>query len=366
MIATTIRRPSATAGEAPGPARRPYDRGVEYERPPLERLQKALSWSFRVGRAFGSEVRVYGTAGFVWLLSVYELSRFTGFVEAVALGTMVTVGLYVVVWTHEMGHAFAGRTWGIRTPRITLSVFGGLAHMDAPVPGPKADVLVSLAGPSTHLLWLAVVWPLSLVYEPRPPPSGWVFDPLWFFLHQARVANLGMLLFNLLPVYPLDGGRAFRGLLATRMHANRATILATRVGMVGGVLFVAWGLAERAIGGVILMGIGLMVLTTSWSAYLGARRGDGPYGPPRDPWAFDDDAWRRGDSPAGDEGSRPGFFERRRAAKERAREEARQAAMERDEAELDRLLARVGEAGIAGLTDRERATLQRLSATRRR
>jgi Zn-dependent protease len=326
-----------------------------------------LSWTFRLGRFFGSEVRVYGTVGIVWLFSMYEIGKFAtgGLLEALTLGTIATVGLYAIVWTHEMGHALAGRAWSIRTPTITLSVFGGLAHLDSAVPGPKADVLVALAGPATHLVWLAVLWPASRLYTGWSAPDGWTYDPLWFFLHQGVAANLGLMVFNLLPVYPLDGGRAFRGLLATRMNANRATLIAAKVGMLGGAGLVVWGLMQSALGGVILMGIGLMVMFTAWNAHRVARYGDGPYGAPRDPWAFDDEAWRHGESPAGDDGSRPGWFERRRLARERAREETSRAGRERDAAELDRLLARVSESGIAGLTAKERATLQRLSEAQR-
>ena len=349
------------------------------EESPLQRLDRILRWSFPVGHLFGTEIRVFGTLGFVLLYSIYQVSKFEslfGVASLVAIASVVA--LYVVVLVHEFGHAFAGRRYRIFTPRITLSAFGGLAHLDSAAPHPRAEMFIAAAGPATHLLWLAVLWPLSLWLGEWHPDSGlWALYGRWFVLN-LRSLNLYVMLFNLLPCYPMDGGRIFRALLATRMHPNRATLWAGRVGILGAAAFFAWGMVLSGFGGTLLMCIAISNFLACRGALFSARVSEGPYGAPRDAWAMDPEAWRRGGDP--DPEDRPrrlrtGFFARlrsRRAAKKRDRALAAEPLPDflprrdpDDAQELDRLLARVSEVGISGLSEAERRSLLRLSEPHR-
>jgi Zn-dependent protease len=335
----------------------------------FERFLRVLSASFRVGVFFGVEVRMFWL-GLVITPLVYSgwIWDFPGvsFVEAAAITVLMTGGLFFLIWAHEMGHVLAGRRYRVWTSLITLSPLGGLAHLQSAAPGPKADIVISAAGPATHLLWLAVLWPLSLVLEPtRVTSYGWYFEPLSFTVEYLLYLNVAMAAFNLLPFFPMDGGRIFRSLLALRMHPNRASLIAARVGMAGAILMAMAAftpLAGRFYGGV-LFAIALNNFFACRREAMAARYSDGPYGEVREPWEGDPDAWKRGvglGEPEEEEPLRRRWFRRRRGRA--PGDEGRDAPTS---AEVDRLLERVSQVGLAGLTPAERAALLKASAARK-
>lgn len=318
-----------------------------------------LSKSVRVGRPFGIELRIYVTALFVVFVDVSRYARYPGvpLLSALAIGLAETLVLYTVVLTHEMGHVVAGWRHGIRTPTITLSAFGGLAHMSAGAPNPGAEIKIALAGPATHLLWIALSWPLAHVVPAltvgelgrRIDAFDWIFR-----------MNVGLLLFNLLPVFPMDGGRVLRGLLATRMHPNRATLIACRVGIFGAIALGVFGIEVGEFYGGLLIMIALSVVFACLREMTAARHSDGPYGP-ADPWSSSGEEWKQGVAPA-------------RHAKIAAEVLGNPPVRHRpvtavrtagDDEELDALLDRVSAVGIAGLTEAERRRLTALSAAHR-
>jgi Zn-dependent protease len=323
------------------------------------RLLNALSWSFPVGRWFGVDVRVYGLVVLVPLMGLYEMTRVGLPFDATTVGYALagTVLLYFVVWTHEMGHVAMGRRWRIAVDRITLSPFGGAAHFQASAPSPRADRWVALAGPAVHLVWLAVLFPLRRFVLAEDGSAVSVFaDYLWRL-------NLGLMVFNLLPSWPLDGGRVLRSVLATRVHPNLATMIAARIGYVGAAAFVVWGLFQGELESMLLVGLGISCALACRAAVLEAKWGESPYGEVREPWEADPDAWKRGDAYSDDPAGPPPAP---RSRAEPARDVRSEAEVARDDAELDRLLDRVNEVGMAGLTASEREALVRLSRSRRK
>jgi Zn-dependent protease len=339
----------------------------EFDETRWPRPLRWLSISFPLGRWFGIDVRMYATSAFLVLLLWAELSRiheFTGG-EAVGLAFAGAALLYLVVWTHEMGHAMAARAFGVRTPRITLSALGGIAHMSSGAPGPGPEAVIALAGPAVHGLWLAGLVAL------RPHATS---TTSWFVVENLWALNVGLAVFNLLPVFPLDGGRVLRALLARRLHPNLASLWAARVGIVGGAGFIVLGILDGGLRGGLLVLIGFSGILACLREIVLARHTEGPYAPPREPWETDPDAWRGGrsgfdgdDRPASRRG--PGVLPRagRRSATAEASDEegdtaARHGRSAEDEAELDRLLARVSQVGLAGLSDRERERLRSLSS----
>lgn len=337
-----------------------------YGEPKWIRVLRALAASFRIGRFFGVELRMYWAAVVIMPLigwSSWSRADFPAG-EAFVMGLISTVALFAIIYSHEMSHIVAGWRYNIRTPLITLSPLGGLAHMSAPAPNPRAGMVISAAGPAVHLIWLAIFWPLShWVPWGTGRPDGWMADPLAGSILLVRDLNLTLLVFNLLPFYPMDGGSILRAALSTRMHANRASLIAARVGMGGAV---ALAIAALFIGR-LYSGILLAIAITNFFAcrreVLRARWGQGPFGEEREAWESDSEAWRSGESPfessqtmGGKSGStgKPSRRARRKADRTREKSAA-------DTAELDRLLARVSEVGLAGLSAKERSTLQRLS-----
>jgi Zn-dependent protease len=327
---------------------------------PLASVLKALDWSFRLGRFFGTEVRVYG----VWLILLFfvvlpwdGLGWLSEWDRALYLSLWVLT-LYATVWLHEMGHVAGARRYHIRTPLITLSPLGGLAHMQSAAPHPRGGIVISAAGPATHLVTLAVVWPLSVLVKGQPfawgPGDARVhLEVIPFLLARLVELNLTLLIFNLLPFYPLDGGSIVRSVLALRMHPNKATLITARIGQVGAV---ALGVGGFWFLGRFAGGFTLAIAITNWfacqRAVLEARYSEGPYGEPRQPWEEDPEAWKVGEPSA------------EPPPRRRARARPRDDDAPRGE-ELDRLLDRVKEVGLAGLTDAERAALLRASEARR-
>src|SRR5262245_16225627 len=260
---------------------------------PLESLQWLLGKSWRLGRLFGIEIRIYWTVILVFGIGVYEFTKWSGvgFLTAALLSAGATAGLYVIVLTHEFGHALAGRRYRVRTPTITMSALGGLAHMSNAPPGPKADIVISLAGPATHALWLGVGWALGRVVPiVRVGEYGLPIDVMdWIVWLNVRLA-----IFNLLPFFPMDGGNALRGLLALRWHPNLASLWSARVGALGAVGFVLWGLHQGEFGGGLLLAIGLTNFFACTREMSAARWSEGPYREVGDSWELDPEGWKTG------------------------------------------------------------------------
>ncbi len=332
-------------------------------------LLRLLSASFPVGRLFRVRVRVYWLALIIMPLILLRQARGFPFAEGAAYIALTTLVLYVVIWSHEMGHIAAGRRYGIVTPLITLSPLGGLAHMSAGAPSPAKEIVISLAGPAVHLVWLAIVFPLSLfVTWGDFAPGRWFYDPVAGTLDTLLYLNVALLAFNLLPFFPMDGGRCLRALLARRMHPNRATLRATRVGTIGGWIFIVVGIVAYFVSddlwGPILVAIGISNLLACKRERMVAQYTPGPYmtSEPLQPWQTDPEAWKAGDD------DEPSPRARRRAANAAAKEAVRReraAARQRVlDDEVDRVLDRLNEVGLDGLTPKERAILERASKRR--
>lgn len=323
--------------------------------PPLPRVLRVLAWSFPLGRPLGIELRAYALGLLVLPLVMLPLEWVAALapVEAAAYVAGGVLLVYLATWVHELGHAWAGRRHGVPTARIVLSPLGAMAHMEAPAPSPQAELRIALAGPATHVAWLALLWP-AMQLVPWAPQVG----PL--LLHHALWLHVSLLAFNLLPCWPLDGGRVLRSLLARRLHPNRATLWAANVGLVGAVALGVLGVMRGGAHGGLLLAIALGNLLACVRARREARHADGPYGLAREPWAEDPEAWKRGAAAQDVE-----LLEPAPSAAQRRAQAARLRAQQAEDAALDALLARVSEVGLAGLTPRERERLQRLGEARR-
>lgn len=342
----------------------------DFEASPLQRLLRVLARNFRIGSLFGVEVRMYWVAAIV--MPLLFLQWFSP-IAATALELLVLtvagfVSLFTIVWSHEMGHIWWGRRYGIHTPLITLSPLGGVAHMGAATTTPRSDALVALAGPSVHLLWLAVCWPLQLLIPYGTfAVSGWATDPVCFGLLLLVQTNQFMLLFNLLPCFPMDGGRVLRAVLAMRLHPNRATMIATAIGIGAGVLMILYGFASHGAFGSILVFIGISNIAACVDERRVARHSL-IYGEvvdsAREAWQSDPDAWRRGEDPFGGGGEakpRPA----RRLDERQGTVVARRAPPDDLDEQVDKVLERVHEVGLGGLTAAERKVLERASKRHR-
>ena len=213
-----------------------------------------MGWSFPIGRILGSELRVHLT--FLLLLLWIGVSTYVeAGAGAAAVNTVFVVLLFACVVAHEYGHALMARRYGIKTPDITLLPIGGLARLDRMPEKPAQEIAVALAGPAVNLvIWafltlvLGAGAPDLMLDGPEQMPTG--------LLNQLATVNLYLLLFNLLPAFPMDGGRVLRAALSAAMGRTRGTLAAARVGQA---FALAFGLAGLVVGNPFLILIAAFV-----------------------------------------------------------------------------------------------------------
>src|ERR1700681_1545690 len=163
--------------------------------------------------------------------------------EAYAFGAACALVLFASVVAHELAHALVARRFGVRTSAITLFLFGGVATLEREPSSPKADALVALAGPAMSAL-LALAALAAVAVLDRFVPDSQVHDALGLLGTYVVLANAVLAVFNVLPAYPMDGGRVLRALLWRRWHdRDAATNTAARVGIVFALVLVAAGVA---------------------------------------------------------------------------------------------------------------------------
>lgn len=194
-----------------------------------------MGWSFRVGRLAGIGIYVHFT--FLLLLGWVAFSAFltTGDPMAALTGVLLIGAVFGIIVLHELGHALAARHYGIPTKDITLLPIGGVARLQRIPDKPVQELVVALAGPAVNVVLaiiFAAIGSAGAILNPEQALSS--SGSLVNFL---LVINVWLVLFNMLPAFPMDGGRVLRALLAMRLGPNRATQIAARIGQGMAVLF---------------------------------------------------------------------------------------------------------------------------------
>jgi Zn-dependent protease len=180
--------------------------------------------------------------------------------EAYAFGATCALVLFASVVGHELAHALVARRFGVRTSAITLFLFGGVATLEEEPPSPKADALVALAGPAFSAALALVAFMLLFTVDRFVP--GRLGTALGYLGTYVVLANAVLAVFNVIPAYPMDGGRVLRALLWRRWRDRAAaTNLASRVGIAFALLLVVAG---------VLLVAGSRELAYGWYVVLGA------------------------------------------------------------------------------------------------
>ncbi len=214
--------------------------------------------SIQIGRLFGIPIQLHFTfllviPLFTWLIGsqigislsfIFEL--FGEFNPALILaypylfGFLVTIGLFLGVLVHELAHSLVALRKGVRIYSITLLILGGVSSIEERIPDPRVELPMALAGPLTSLALGILCWIVvaaGVAFLPPTPLAG----ALFYTVGYLAVLNLMLFAFNLLPAFPMDGGRVLRAWLAKKMPLRRATKIAADVGKAFAILFALFG-----------------------------------------------------------------------------------------------------------------------------
>jgi stage IV sporulation protein FB len=187
-----------------------------------------MPWSITVARVAGSEIRIHLTF-LILLLWIAIASYVEGGGAAAIDGVLFIVAVFACVVLHELGHALAARRYGITTPDITLLPIGGLARLSRIPEKPGEEIVIALAGPAVNVV-IAVVLIAILGARFDPATLATIESPAPGFLARLATVNIFLVVFNLIPAFPMDGGRVLRALLAFRLGRRRATAIAALIG----------------------------------------------------------------------------------------------------------------------------------------
>lgn len=189
-----------------------------------------MAWSFPLGRVFGTEIRIHLTF-FLLLAWIGVVHGREGGLPAAIEGIGFIALVFLCVVLHEFGHVLAARRYGIATPDITLLPIGGVARLERIPEKPAEELVVALAGPAVNLAIAAL---LLLALGGLPPLEAMTALPQPGHGVAARLfwVNVTLVVFNLIPAFPMDGGRVLRALLGWRLGHRRATEIAAGIGQV--------------------------------------------------------------------------------------------------------------------------------------
>ena len=186
-----------------------------------------MRWSVGIGSFGGTEVKIHIT--FILFLAWIAFSAWSRRGPAAALdSTLFIVLLFACVVLHEFGHIAVARRYGIGTPTVTLLPIGGVASLQRLPRDPAQELVVALAGPAVNLVIGLVL--IAIVGSVHPDELTRIDDPNLSLIGRLAIANLFLAVFNLIPAFPMDGGRVLHALVAMRVGGPRATEIAARIG----------------------------------------------------------------------------------------------------------------------------------------
>jgi Zn-dependent protease len=222
--------------------------------------------SWRIARILGIDVYIHWS---FWLLLIYILLfqlKSSGWSEALNAVSFVIV-VFGCVLLHEFGHALMALRFGAKTRDITLLPIGGVARIEQIPTEPRAEFLIAAAGPAVNVVIASVLFVVLLatgVVETLLNTSPLEQD----FLKQLLVVNLGLIIFNMIPAFPMDGGRILRSFLARKRSHLQATETAVRVGRWFSIALIIAGIVYTQL---TLIIIGLFMIVAGFTELLQVR-----------------------------------------------------------------------------------------------
>ncbi len=200
-----------------------------------------MKWQWKIGRFFGIDVYMHATFLLLigWVSVTHWLEQRS--LIAVLWGIAFILALFLFVVMHEYGHALTARYFGIRTRDITLYPIGGVARLERMPDRPIEELWVALAGPAVNAVIATFMFGWLFLTHSFEPLSNLTLSQ-GSFIERLAIVNVVLVVFNLLPAFPMDGGRVLRALLAMNMDYVRATQIAASIGQGMAFLFGLFGL----------------------------------------------------------------------------------------------------------------------------
>jgi len=227
-----------------------------------------MKWSWKIGQIAGIDLRMHVT--FLLLLGWVGASYWMQSRHAPTMlaGLGFILALFACVLLHELGHALAAREFGIRTKHITLLPIGGLAQLERMPEEPKQELWIALTGPAVNVLIASVLYGW-LVFAHQWEPFSQLGIATGPFIERLFAANVWLVLFNLIPAFPMDGGRVLRALLAMRWDYFRATRTAAWIGQGFAFVFGVLGLFTNPM--LLLIGVFVWISARQEAAAVETR-----------------------------------------------------------------------------------------------
>jgi Zn-dependent protease len=199
-----------------------------------------MKWSWKIAQIAGIGVHVHAT--FLLLVGFYAITGWARNGNAME-GMQITVfilALFACIMFHELGHALTAKRFGIATRDITLLPIGGIARLERIPDEPRQELWIAAAGPIVSVMLATALYGVGWLGGNSLQVSLPLLNGA--LVQQLAAANLYLAVFNLIPAFPMDGGRILRALLAARLGRVRGTTIATRVGQAAAFLFGVAGL----------------------------------------------------------------------------------------------------------------------------
>lgn len=327
------------------------------------RLDNPINWSFPVGRLFGVRIRVhllFILGGLVVVASTLrDSTAWLGFAYGIG-----QIGLlFFIVLVHEFGHCFGARFVGGEADEILLWPLGGLAFTNPPH-APRAHLITVIAGPLVNVVFLIVTaavlvaWKGSVEALPINPFKPFqtalsITSNIQYWLVAFFTLNLIILLFNLAPVFPFDGGRILQCLLWFSKGFGPATQIATGVGMVGAIVIGVIGLFSQE---VLFFAIAFFGYFTCWQQRQMLKAGMYQSG---NEFGYDfSQGYTSLDHGEPDSERKPTYWQRRRARRALLRAQRQAQRHDEERRDIDRILQKVHQNGLESLTPKERRLLE--------
>ena len=203
--------------------------------------------NLNLGRISGIKIKIHWTFFFLIAWIVFDELKRGGNMQSVLFNISFVLAVFLCVVLHELGHALTAKRFGIRTKNITLLPIGGMASLDKIPESPRQEFLVVIAGPLVNVVIAILLYFIVPVQEYLHLDFTEIFETLMRFtlqnfLFYLFIVNIGLVLFNLIPAFPMDGGRILRALLALKMNRVKATQIAASIGQFIAVIFLLIGL----------------------------------------------------------------------------------------------------------------------------